>query len=113
MRASPIQSQAEIPSESTDKSQQRNGICAQKAKTKGVYKEVLGCPQRAKTESEWYVGAQTCIWMVEDNVVEVPFDREHLLEVILSPENLNKSYKTVVRNKGCGDWVTGVLLTVG
>ncbi len=33
--------------------------------------EVLGCPQRAKTESEWYVGAQTCIWMVEDNVVEV------------------------------------------
>ena len=75
--------------------------------------EVLGCPQRAKTESEWYVGAQTCIWMVEDNVVEVPFDREHLLEVILSPENLNKAYKTVVRNKGCGDWVTGVLLTVG
>ena len=64
--------------------------------------EVLGCPQRAKTESEWYVGAQTCIWMVEDNVVEVPFDREHLLEVILSPENLNKSYKTVVRNKWCG-----------
>ena len=64
--------------------------------------EVLGCPQRAKTESEWYVGAQTCIWMVEDNVVEVPFDREHLLEVILSPENLNKAYKTVFRNKGCG-----------
>ena len=64
--------------------------------------EVLGCPQRAKTESEWYVGAQTFIWMVEDNVVEVPFDREHLLEVILSPENLNKAYKTVFRNKGCG-----------
>ena len=64
--------------------------------------EVSGCPQRAKTESERYVGAQTCIWMVEDNVVEVPFDREHLLEVILSPENLNKAYKTVFRNKGCG-----------
>ena len=64
--------------------------------------EVLGCPQRAKTESEWYVGAQTFIWMVEDNVVEVPFDREHLLEAILSPDNLNKAYKTVVRNKGCG-----------
>ena len=30
--------------------------------------EVSGCPQRAKTESERYVGAQTCIWMVEDNV---------------------------------------------
>ena len=46
--------------------------------------EVLSCPQRARTESEWYEGAQTYIWMVEDNVVEVPFDREHLLEAILS-----------------------------
>ena len=64
--------------------------------------EVLGCPQRARTESEWYEGAQTYIWMVEDNVVEVPFDREHLLETILSPANLNKAYKAVVRNKGCG-----------
>lgn len=34
--------------------------------------EVSGFPQRAKTESEWYAGAQTCVWMVEDNVVEVP-----------------------------------------
>ena len=42
--------------------------------------EVSGCPQRGKTESEWYVGAQTCLWMVEDNVVEVPFDGEHLLD---------------------------------
>ena len=64
--------------------------------------EVVGCPQRARTESEWYGGAQTCIWMVEDNVVEVPFDREHLLESILTPENLNKAYKAVISNKGCG-----------
>ena len=64
--------------------------------------EVSGCPQRAKTESERYVGAQTCIWMVEDNVVEVPFDKEHLLEIILSPSNLNKAYKAVVRNNGSG-----------
>ncbi len=61
--------------------------------------EVLGCPQRARTESEWYEEAQTYIWMVEDNVVEVPFDRERLLETILSPANLNKTYKVVVRNK--------------
>ena len=40
--------------------------------------------------------------MTEDNVVEVPFDKEHLLEVILSPANLNAAYKCVVRNKGCG-----------
>ena len=49
-------------------------------------------------------------WMTEDrsatlgdacqskNIVEVPFDREHLLEVILSPDNMNKAYKAVVRN---------------
>ena len=60
------------------------------------------CPQRARTESEWYEGVQTYIWMTEDNIVEVPFDKEHLLEVILSPANLNAAYKCVVRNKGCG-----------
>ena len=64
--------------------------------------EVLSCSQRDRTESEWYEGAQTYICMVEDNVVEVPFDREHLFEMILSPVNLNKAYKAVVRNKGCG-----------
>ena len=60
------------------------------------------CPQRDRTESEGYEGVQTYIWMTEDNVVEVPFDKEHLLEVILSPKNLNDAYKCVVRNKGCG-----------
>ena len=60
------------------------------------------CPQRDRTESEWYGGVQTFIWMTEDNIVEVPFDKEHLLETILSPDNLNEAYKAVVRNKGCG-----------
>ena len=64
--------------------------------------DVRDCPQKNRTESEGYEGVQTYMWMVEDNIVEVPFDKEHLLEVILSPENLNKAYKAVVRNKGCG-----------
>lgn len=59
-------------------------------------------PQRDRTESEWYEGVQTFMWMTEDNIVEVPFDKEHLLELVLSPSNLNKAYKAVVRNKGCG-----------
>ncbi len=42
------------------------------------------------------------MWMCEDNIVEVPFDQEHLLEIILSPLNLNKAYKAVVRNNGNG-----------
>ena len=33
-------------------------------------------PQRARTESEWYEGVQTFMWMCEDNIVEVPFDKE-------------------------------------
>lgn len=60
------------------------------------------CPQRDRTESEWYGGVQTFMWMTEDNIVEVPFDQEHLLEIILSPLNLNKAYKAVVRNNGNG-----------
>ena len=42
------------------------------------------------------------MWIHEDNIVEVPFDKEHLLEQILNPENLNRAYKCVMRNKGCG-----------
>ena len=59
-------------------------------------------PQRDRMESEWYEGVQTFMWMAEDNIVEVPFDQEHLLEIILSPLNLNKAYKAVVRNNGSG-----------
>ena len=59
-------------------------------------------PQRDRTESEGYGGVQTSMWITEDNIVEVPFDKEHLLEVILSPENLNAAYRAVVRNKGRG-----------
>lgn len=30
---------------------------------------------RARTESEWYGGVQTFMWMTEDNIVEVSFDK--------------------------------------
>ena len=62
--------------------------------------EVKGCPRKDRTEG--YVGAQTFMWICEDNIVEVPFDKEHLLERIISPDNLLKAYKAVQRNKGCG-----------
>ncbi len=64
--------------------------------------EVKGRPRRDRTEFDGYEGVQTYIWMTEDNIVEVPFDKEHLLERILDPHNLNQAYKSVVRNKGCG-----------
>ena len=63
--------------------------------------QVNGCPQRDRSETEWYGGVQTFMWMCEDNIVEVPFDKEHLLERIISPDNLLKAYKAVQRNRGC------------
>ena len=44
--------------------------------------QVNGCPQRDRSETEWYGGVQTFMWMCEDNTVEVPFDKEHLFEQI-------------------------------
>jgi group II intron reverse transcriptase/maturase len=64
--------------------------------------EANDCPQRDRTESDWYEGVQTFMWMTEDNIVEVTFDKEPLLEAILDPANLNHAYKSVLRNKGCG-----------
>ena len=72
-----------------------------KGRMQKTLSQVNDCPQRVRTESEWYEGVQTFLWMTEDNIVEVPFDKEHLLEVILSPENLNRACKSVVRNMGC------------
>ena len=51
---------------------------------------LIDCPQRDRSETERYEGVQTFMWMSEDNIVEVPFAKEHLLEVILSPSNLTK-----------------------
>ncbi len=59
-------------------------------------------PQRDRSATEWYEGVQTFMWMYEDNIVEVPFDKEHLLDIVLSPDNLNKAYLAVTRNQGCG-----------
>ena len=44
--------------------------------------QVDGCPQIDRSETEWYGGVQTFMWMCEDNIVEVPFDKEHLFERI-------------------------------
>lgn len=64
--------------------------------------QVNGYPQRDRTESEWYVGVQTFMWICTDNIAEVPFDKGHLFEQILSPANLNRAYNAVIGNKSCG-----------
>ena len=60
------------------------------------------CPQKNRTESEGYVGVQTFIGITENNLTEVHFTKDDLLERILSPANLNKAYKQVLSNGGSG-----------
>lgn len=71
------------------------------------------CPQKDSSANESYVGVQTFMGITENNLVEVSFTKEDLLERILSPSNLNAAYKRVVQNGGSGgvdDLGTGDLL---
>lgn len=61
-----------------------------------------GCYQKDRTESESYGGAHTFIGIVDEKLVEVHVDTSNLLEYILNPNNLNRAYRQVVRNKGVG-----------
>lgn len=60
------------------------------------------CPQKDRTESESYAGVQTFMGITENNLTEVQFAKEDLLERILSAANLNKAYKRVISNGGSG-----------
>ena len=64
--------------------------------------ESVGCHQMNRTESEGYDGAQTFMWIIGENLVEVQTGTTNLLELILSPENLNRSYRQVIGNDGSG-----------
>lgn len=55
-----------------------------------------------RTASEGYRGVQTFIGITKNNLTEVPFTQDELLEQILSPSNLNRAYKEVLSNKGRG-----------
>ena len=71
------------------------------------------CCQNGRTESESYGRAQTYIWMVYDNLVEVQLVNGDMFERILSPDNLLAACKRVVRNQesgGVDKMVTGELL---
>ena len=60
------------------------------------------CHKKNRTESDSYCGVQTFIGITENNLVEVQFTKEDLLERILSSSNLNTAYKQVVSNGGSG-----------
>lgn len=60
------------------------------------------CPQNNRTESESYAGGQTFMGMTENNLACNNQSGYGLLELIVSPSNLNAAYKQVKRNKGAG-----------
>lgn len=60
------------------------------------------CHDGSRTESEGYGGVQTFLGITENNLTEVRFTGDALLEQILSPHNLNKAYQQVVSNHGRG-----------
>ena len=59
-------------------------------------------PQKDSTACESYEGVQTFMYMTENNLKAVQFERGNLLEFILSSENLNHAYLQVKRNHGSG-----------
>ena len=60
--------------------------------------EVKGCPQKDRTESEGYVGAQTFMWICEDNIVEVPFDKEHADAIVVEYSISSMKGRTYILN---------------
>ena len=64
--------------------------------------ESVGYLQKNRTESEVYEGAQTFMWIEDDKLVAVQTGSQNLLELILSPVNLNRAYRQVVGNGGSG-----------
>ena len=57
-----------------------------------------GCPQRDRTASEGYVGAQTYMEIVEGELVEKHLEGESLMEQIIDIANLRKAYRQVVKD---------------
>ena len=60
------------------------------------------CLQKVSAEQKEYAEACASPRMTETDITSANEQTERLLEKILDPENLNKAYKQVVRNKGAG-----------
>ena len=56
--------------------------------------------EKDRRESDSYQGVQTFIGITENNLTEVHLGQGKLLELILSPSNMNMAYKRVKANKG-------------
>ena len=59
-------------------------------------------PREDRLEAEVIEGAQTYMEITEGRLAEVQIDGNHLMELILSPYNMNRAYRKVVSNGGSG-----------
>src|SRR5690554_7796516 len=72
-----------------------------KGRMQKIFDESKTLQQKNRTESEGYVGGQTFMWITENNRINNPNETGYdLLEMLLSPSNLNLAYHRVKRNKG-------------
>ncbi len=72
-----------------------------KGRTQKIFDQAKTSKQNNRTESEGYVGGQTFMWITENNRINNPNETGYdLLEMILSPTNLNLAYQKVKQNKG-------------
>ena len=58
-----------------------------------MQKTLSDCHAEAGTESRGTHGVQTCMGIIENNLVEVPIVKGDLLTHIVSPSNMNLAYR--------------------
>lgn len=63
---------------------------------------ITSYPQDDRLEAKGEVGVQTFMEITEEGLVQVQIDEKHLMELILSPYNMNRAYRKVVSNGGSG-----------
>lgn len=64
--------------------------------------EQSGFPRENRVEPKGIMGAQTYMGITENTYTHFNCPKDGLLEIILSPSNLNQAYKQVKSNKGSG-----------
>ena len=80
-----------------DKFVERNFMKEREQKTAA---QTADCLQGDRLEAEILAGVQTFMEITENELVEVQIDEKHLMELIVSPYNMNRAYRKVYRTAG-------------
>ena len=64
--------------------------------------QTADCLPGDRLEAEILAGVQTFMEITENELVEVQIDEKHLMELIVSPYNMNRAYRKVISNGGSG-----------